>query len=196
MIELKPRDKQKPAKEYRKEGLIPGILYGPNIESTLVYVDEQIAQKNFNFTHQRFQIVFNNQRYLGILQEIQKDPISLKIIHFDIYIPSLVEAITTTIPVIFKGEEEILRNGWYLNKTIDELEIEGLLKDLPNNIELDVSELKLGESICVKDINIPNVKILLDPETPIASVIEQKLIEEETPQEEVKENLESSISES
>ncbi|GIW65666.1 MAG: 50S ribosomal protein L25 [Candidatus Parcubacteria bacterium] len=178
MIEFKLRDIKKSAKAYRKEGLIPGILYGPNMDSTPIFIEAKIANNSFRFTHQRFSIMFNGQKYIGILQEIQKDPITLEISHFDIYIPNLTEAITTTIPIVFRGEEEILKNGWYLNKSLTELEIEGLLKDLIDKIELDVLNLKLGDSIYVKDIKIPNVKILLDPEIPIASVIEQKLEEE------------------
>jgi large subunit ribosomal protein L25 len=180
MIQLQERDIKKSAKKYRKEGLIPGIVYGPDIQPTPVVIDEKKFIQNFKFIHQRFEVSLKGSKYTGILQEIQKDPITLKPIHFDIYIPSLVETITTTVPIVFIGEEEILRKGWFLNKSLDELEIEGLLKYLPDKVEVDVSQLNLNESIYVKDLKIPNIKILLDPETPVASVIESiSEIEEE-----------------
>lgn len=175
MIEFKERDNKKSAKKYREEGLIPGIMYGPDIESTPIIIEEKIFNQNFKFIHQRFEFLFKNKKYVGILQEIQKDYLTLQPIHFDVYIPSLIETITTTIPIVFIGEEEILRKGWFLNKSLSELEIEGLLRDLPEKIEINVSNLNLDESIYVKDLNLPNIKILLDPETPIASVIAQEI---------------------
>ncbi|MCS7184237.1 MAG: 50S ribosomal protein L25 [Patescibacteria group bacterium] len=180
IILLQERDLKKSAKRYRKEGFIPGVIYGPDFLSTPVMINEKIAYQFFKFPHQRFEIEFRGTKYPGILQEIQKDHLTLKPIHFDIYLPSLTEKITTTIPIVFKGEEEILRRGYYLNKSLVELEIEGLLKDLPDKLEVDVSNLDLNESIYVKNLEVPNVKILLDPETPVASVIEQEISAEES----------------
>jgi large subunit ribosomal protein L25 len=177
-IEIHQRDINKSANYYRKQGLIPGIIYGPDIQSTPIVIEEKVAINNFKFIHQRFNIIFKNKKYLGILQEIQKDPINLKPIHFDIYIPSLTRTITTTIPVVFKGEDEILRKGWFLNKSVTELEIEALVENLPESLEIDVSNLNIGQSIYVRDLNLPNIKILLDENTPLVSVIEEEITEE------------------
>jgi len=181
MIEVKIRDKIKKADFYRKQGYIPGVIYGPEIESQPVIIDKKTFEKNLTHVHQRFIFVFNNKKLIGILQEIQKHPITLEPIHFDIYVPSLSQEITTTIPIVFKGEENIEKVGYILNKSLIELEVEGKMIDLPEFIEIDVSNLKLGESIYVMDIKLPeSVKILISPETPIATVILPEGAEETT----------------
>ena len=142
IIEIKERENTKKAESYRKEGYIPGVIYGADIGSIPVYIDKDIFKKNLKNLHQRFEFIFNGKKFIGILQEIQKHPISLEPIHFDIYIPSLKEEITTTIPLIFKGEEELLRNGYILNKSLTELEVEAKIAELPEFIEIDISALK------------------------------------------------------
>ncbi len=181
MIEVKLRDPLKKAEFYRKQGYIPGVIYGPEIESQAVIIDKKTFEKNLKQIHQRFIFILNNKKLMGILQEIQKHPITLEAIHFDIYVPSLLQEITTTIPIIFKGEEVITKEGYILNKSLTELEVEGKITDLPEFIEIDVSNLKPGESIYIKDLKLPeSIKILVNPETPIATVILQEESQEET----------------
>lgn len=180
-IQFKRREKNKKAEYYRKEGYIPGIMYGPDIENNLIYIEKTEFIKNLKSHHMRFDFEFEGKKYTGILQEIQRDPIDLTPIHFDVYVPSLYEAITTTIPIIIEGEEEVLRKGYFLNKLLHEIEIEGIIGKIPEFIKLDVSNLELGDTLYVKDIKLPEgIKILTHPETPILSVIEIS-VEEETP---------------
>lgn len=179
IVQFKKREKNKKAEEYRKEGYIPGVIYGPNIESTIVYIDKKDFLKNFKTLHIRFDFELDGVKYTGILQEIQKDPLTLEPIHFDVYVPSLSRAITTTIPIIIEGEDEIIRKGYFLNKLINEIEVEGIMGEIPENVILDVKNLELGDTLYVKDIKLPeSVKILTHPETPIVSVIEVSSIEE------------------
>lgn len=180
MIEVKKRDLNKKAEEYRKEGYIPGVLYGPEIGNFPIFVSEKEFLKNLNQLHHRFEFIFENKKYLGIVQEIQRNPITLAPIHFDIYIPPRKEVITTAVPIIIKGEEEIIRKGYAVNKLLNELEIEGFVEKLPEYIEIDVSKLNLGESIYVKDIKPKDdsYKINIPENTPIVTIVE--IISEET----------------
>jgi large subunit ribosomal protein L25 len=179
MIEIKKRDKNRKAEKYREEGLLPGILYGPDIEPTPVFIDKKEFLKNFSHIHQRFDFVLEGKKYSGILQDIQKDPITLEPIHFDIYVPSVSRKIETAISINFIGEEELIKNDLILNKNIIELPVEGLMKDVPESIDIDVSNLKEGESIYVKDLKLENIKILLNEDTPIATAVKVEKIEEE-----------------
>jgi large subunit ribosomal protein L25 len=174
VLEVKKRDNKIKADIYRKNNLIPGVIYGPEIDSTCVYLEKKIFLSELKHLHQKFEFIFENKKYMGILQEIQKHPITLEPIHFDIYVPKLTETIVTTVSFIFKGEEEILKSGYFVNKILHELEVEGYLKDIPDFIEVDVSKLNLGESIYVKDLNLKNIKPLIDENTPIVSIVEEK----------------------
>jgi large subunit ribosomal protein L25 len=179
MVEIKKREKNKKAEYYRKEGLIPGILYGPDIESTPIFIDKKEFLKNFSHIYQRFDFVLEGKKYSGILQDVQKDPITLEPIHFDIYVPSVSRKIETAISINFVGEEELIKNDLILNKNVNELPVEGLMKDIPESIDINVSKLKEGESIYVKDLNLKNIKILLNEDTPIATAVKVEKIEEE-----------------
>lgn len=184
MIEIKEREKNKKAEIYRKEGLIPGVLYGPGLESTPIFIEKKEFFKNFTHLHQRFEFNFKGKKYFGILQDIQKDPITLEPIHFDIYVPSILRTIETTINISFIGEEELIKKGLILNKNINELPVEGMIGNLPEQIKLDVSKLNEDESIYVKDLNLgKDIKILLEPETPIATAIKQEVEEIESKEE-------------
>jgi len=194
VLEIKRRDIKIKADQYRKNNLIPGVIYGPEIGSIPIYLESKVFLNNLKHLHQRFEFIFEDKNYTGILQEIQKNPINLEPIHFDIYVPKLTETITTTVPFVFKGEEEVLKTGYFLNKILHELEIEGYLKDIPDFIEIDVSNLKLGDSIYVKDLYLKNIKPLIDENTPVVSVVEEKfgvLEEKEYPSEMITESEEN-----
>lgn len=174
MVEIKKRDLNKKAEDYRKRGFIPGVLYGPEIGNFPIFIPEKDFLKNLNQIHQRFEFKFEGKNLFGIIQEIQKDPLTSKPIHFDIYVPLISKTVTTAIPVIIKGEEEIIRQGYAVNKLLNEIEIEGLVEKLPENITIDVSNLSLGESIYIKDIQPQDnsFKITIHPETPVVTIIE------------------------
>lgn len=180
MIKVQKRENNKKAENYRKEGYIPGVIYGPEIESQPVFISKKEFLSNLNRIHTRFEFEYEGKKLIGIIQDIQKDPITLEPIHFDIYVPPMYQKVTTAIPIVIKGEEEIVRKGWALNKLLEELEVEGYLGTLPEKIEIDVSNMNLGESIYVKDLNIEgqgDFEILTHKETPIVTIIE---IKEET----------------
>ncbi len=179
-MKLFKRDQNKKAESYRKENKIPGVIYGPDLESTPVYADEksinQILQEHeFGL----FEFEFENKKYQGILREIQKHPITQKLIHFDIYVPSLEKEIETKIPIEFVGESPVIRKGGVLNFNLHELEVKALPRDLLDKIIVDVSKIEeIGQSIYVKDLNIPpNIKVLVDPNTVIVTAISESVEE-------------------
>ncbi|MGC8981604.1 MAG: 50S ribosomal protein L25 [Minisyncoccia bacterium] len=186
MIEIKRREKGKRAEYYRKEGFIPGVLYGPEIESTPIYINKKEFLKNFTHIHQRFDFIFDNKNFSGILQDVQRDPITLEPIHFDIYLPSISKKIETAISINFIGEDELIKRDLILNKNLNEIPVEGLMKDIPESIDIDVSKLDEDESIYVKDLKLKDIKILLSEDTPIATAIKVEKVEEVEEKEEVK----------
>jgi large subunit ribosomal protein L25 len=100
-----------------------------------------------------------------LIKEIQHDPVQGEIIHVDFNQISLTKAIKVNVPVVAKGEAVgVKQEGGSLEHILWEIEIECLPTGIPKNIEIDISQLKLGESIHVQDILAPQgVKILNDP---------------------------------
>ena len=121
----------------------------------------------------------------AVIKDIQKHPVSDKIIHADFYKVNLKEKIKAKVPVVMAGESEAVKAGGVLVKTINELEVEALPQDLPHELQIDISRLQnFGDHILVKDILVSDkVKIEASPEDIVALVQEprQEVIEEAAP---------------
>lgn len=182
-------EKGRRVKDLRRQGLIPAELYGKGIENMHLAVKSKDFKNVFKEAGESsiINIVIsdkNKKEEIPVLiHDIQKDYLTDDIIHIDFYRVRMDEKIKTHIPLEFIGESPAVKNyGGILNKSMLEIEIEALPKDLPHNISVDISQIKeLDQSIYVKDLSIPkNVKILVDPETVIATV---SLPKEEAPSE-------------
>ena len=182
-------EKGRRVKDLRRQGLIPAELYGKGIENMHLAVKSKDFKNVFKEAGESSIInivVFDKNKKEEIpvlIHDIQKDYLTDDIIHIDFYRVRMDEKIRTYIPLEFIGESPAIKNyGGILNKSMLEIEIEALPKDLPHNISVDISQIKeLDQSIYVKDLSIPkNVKILVDPETVIATV---SLPKEEVPSE-------------
>ena len=124
-----------------------------------------------------------------VIKEIQREPIKSQILHIDFNEISLTETLKVNVPLAAHGEPEGKKEGGTLEHVMWELQVECLPTDIPEKIEVDVSKLKIGDSIYVKNITAPEgVKVLTDPEL-IAMIVKPPKIE--VPKEEVGAEAES-----
>ncbi len=182
MLELNIYNRKENAEKVRRENKIPGVIYGTTIESKPVYAIKNEFKKFVDeYEAGLFQVVFEGNKLLGILQDIQIHPLTRDIIHFDIYVPSLEEKIETKVPLEFIGESPATKKGGVLNFNLEELPISSLPQDIPENIVVDLSTLEeIGQTIYVKDLKLPsNIKVLIDENTPVVTVITETVVEEE-----------------
>jgi large subunit ribosomal protein L25 len=107
-----------------------------------------------------------------MIKEMQKDPVKGEIIHLDLNEISLTKAIKVNVPVATSGESiGVKQDGGAIEHILWEIEIECLPTDIPKNFEVDISALKIGDSVHVKDIKFPaNIKVLSDPESVVLSI--------------------------
>jgi len=118
-----------------------------------------------------------------VIKEIQREPIKSQILHVDFNEISLTETLKVNVPLAAHGEPEGKKDGGTLEHVMWELQIECLPTDIPEKIEVDVSKLKIGEAIYVKNITLPEgVKALNDPEL-IAMIVKPPKVE--APKEEI-----------
>jgi len=107
----------------------------------------------------------------AIIKEIQYHPVRGDILHVDFNEISLTEALTVKVPIVAKGEAEGVKEGGVLEHILWEIEVECLPAQIPENIPVDISPLKIGDSILVKDLPMsPEIKILADPESTVISL--------------------------
>ncbi|WP_244269719.1 50S ribosomal protein L25/general stress protein Ctc [Caldanaerovirga acetigignens] len=170
--------------ELRKSGKIPGVLYGKNIETKAVAVDAKEINKLFK-THGEgvlIDLILGEEKYPVIIKEIQRDHLKGVITHIDFYRVSMTDKIEVDLPIILKGEPEGVKAGGVLQHQLHELTIEALPTDIPEFIEVDISHLKIGDVLMVKDIKLSEkITVLDDPEEVIVTVLAPTIEEEEAP---------------
>ena len=129
-----------------------------------------------------------------IAKEIQHDPITDKIVHIDFNEISLMEVIKVKIPVHLKGESPGVADGGIVNQVLHELEVECKAKDIPENVEVNISELNIGDAIHLKDVSLPaGVKATEDLEQLLVGINAPHVEEEEPEAEEGEETSEPEV---
>ncbi|MDD5602653.1 MAG: 50S ribosomal protein L25 [Eubacteriales bacterium] len=186
LIKAEERDPGK--RRYREPGTIAGVLYGDGIEGSLpVSLQASPLQKliSVHGSHARLTLLLNNDEKIGILKEIQKNPMSGNIIHADIQLVSKTQEVKTKIPLVFTGREEFHQKELRLQVLRSEVEVQGVLSALPESIEIDVSSAGLGYSITLADLNLGDKIRILDREDEVyAQVVHLHAVAEEPEAEE------------
>lgn len=174
-IRQKPKVKGK-LSALRSSGRIPAVVYGADKNSQAIEVNEKefvaIMKKGHNAI---IKIKYGADEDNVIVKEIQRHVVSGKIIHVDFYRISMKEKIEVKVPIRFLGEAYgVKTQGGIIEHDIRELTVRCLPTDIPREITVDVTNLKIGDSIRVKDINRDKIEIREDAERIIASVITAK----------------------
>ena len=171
----------------RKAGFVPGIVYGDENKPLSIKLD---GRKLIHFLHSiGEENVLTNLKIKGekgvfdqlvLLRDIQYDPVTDALIHLDFQRVSLKKKITSEVRIVLKGEPEGVKAGGILDHALRTVEVECLPKDMPERIELDVSGLKIHDSIHVKDLPLPpDVKMKTDGARGVLSVLPPRKIEVE-----------------
>lgn len=167
-------------KDLRQQGFIPVVLYHKGEQTRHLQVTHHDL---IQLVHQhRIEGVVINLKVQGgkaeetvpcVIKEIQYHPVHDNILHVDFKQISLTEAIKVNIPIVAEGEPVgVKQEGGSLEHVMWEVEIECLPTALPESIKVDVSGLKMGDTLHVKDLPVPEgVAILEDPERMVLSVI-------------------------
>jgi len=168
----------------RKAGVVPSIVYKKAEKSIPIAVNKKDLFSVLHTSAGENVIIaleiFSQEKSKTpdmektvIIKEVQYHPIKGEILHLDFQEISLTEKITVEIPIETKGEPVgVKSDGGILDHPIKELNIECLPADIPEKIYVNVENLKIGDAIRVKDLDIPsNITVLDDPEQTVASVV-------------------------
>ena len=161
----------------RKQGFVPGVLYGREMESISISVSAKemervIAKKGENlFAKINLQKDDGSQEYNVILKEVQRHPYKGTLAHLDFYQVSMSEKINTVVTVSLVGESIGVAEGGLIQQQLREINVLCLPGDIPSSIELDITNLKIGDSITVADISMPDkVEIADEADTVVVNV--------------------------
>jgi len=171
-------------KQLRKEGILPATIYGHKFEPLSIQFNLIDLEKTFDEIGESglVELIIDDQDKIPVLfRNPQYHPITGHLIHVDCYKVNLKEKISTMVPLEFVGESLAVKNGNVLVTVTDEIEVEALPTDFPENIEVDLSVLEDLESIVtVADLKLDRSKIevLTHPEQVVVKVEEPRVEEE------------------
>jgi large subunit ribosomal protein L25 len=161
-------------RENRRKGNIPGVYYYKGNPGITIYLKDT-ALNPLVFTSEvktiNLKIEGSDDIHRCILKDVQFDPVTDRPIHFDLLGISEHEEIKIEVPVQIIGSAIGVKDGGILQHSVHKLEIECLPKYIPTHIEVDVTELGIGDSIRVSDIAAVNFTILDTPEVAVVSVV-------------------------
>ncbi|MEO9003167.1 MAG: 50S ribosomal protein L25 [Ginsengibacter sp.] len=166
-------------RQLRSEDKVPAVIYGGAKE--INFSAPASAFKNVVYTPDFMltEIKIDGSSYECVLKDLQFDKVSDKLIHIDFL--ELVEnkKVIVNIPIKFTGVPAGVKEGGKLVVKIKSLKVKTLPAHLLENIEMDLTELKLNENVRVSDVKVENMEILNSPRIPIASVTLTRQLKQE-----------------
>src|SRR5947208_3257969 len=163
------------ARQARFHGKVPAVIYGHGRETQPLEVEAKALEKALTGVEPASTIIelsVDGKKTRTLIREIQRHPIRPDIIHVDFYEIHAAEKVKLKVPVHLVGNPDGVRNaGGVLDQVTREVEIEVMPENIPDRVELDVTALKIGDSLHVRELNIPNATILTLADLTIATVV-------------------------
>ncbi|MDP2300895.1 MAG: 50S ribosomal protein L25 [Ignavibacteria bacterium] len=172
----------------RKNSRVPGVLYGKSIQPVCFDVDEKkIKPLVFTSEAHIISLKLDNQYQQDcVIKDVQFDPVTDRIVHFDAIGLVKGEKIELEVPVQLIGTPVGVRDGGQLQGLLHKLNISCDPTDIPESLPIDISELKMGSSIHVADLNYDNIVILNGSEQVVVTVSPPRGAKEATETDDVK----------
>ena len=163
---------KKSAKDIRRENLIPCVLYG-NGGETIHFSVETAEAKKLIYTPKSYIVELNidGQIEKGVMRETQFHPVKDYCLHIDFFRVAEGKPVSVEVPVAVVGNSEGVKAGGKLKIERRKLTVSGLEENLLDELVVDITELGVGKSINVADLNYEGLKILNPASTPVVSVL-------------------------
>jgi large subunit ribosomal protein L25 len=182
-VSIRTRPGKSGAKEVRKRGNIPAVLYGKGTEPVLLSVNPGLLKKALSTEageNTLLEITYKDDskevKKLSLLRDIQYDFLTSKPIHFDFQALDINKKITVNVPVKIVGKARGIKEGGILEEILREIPVECLPKHIPNSFEVDVTDLDIGHSIHVSALKVSeDFQILKDDEETIVTILAPKM---------------------
>lgn len=165
------------SKSYRKQKLVPAVIYGPQVKNQLALIDELFVLRHCGSRHEStiFQTQSDDKNLNGLkvmLKNIQRHPLSWDPLHVDMYALDMSASIKVNVTLDFQGEPAAVANEGALVQTVlREIEVECDPLSIPETIAVDISQMQAGDSLHVSEIQFPEgLKPITNPERTVITV--------------------------
>jgi large subunit ribosomal protein L25 len=161
--------------QLRKKGLVPGIVYGRKEPEEQLVVNLKELSEMLHKGVRLIDLAFPTKTEKVFIKAVQMDPISEKPLHIDFSRIAMDEMLTMEVEIILKGQPKGILAGGLLEHNFRQLTVKCLPNNIPDSIEVDVSELDMGDLVRVKELKLPQgVTAVTDPEIVVAGVHQPK----------------------
>jgi large subunit ribosomal protein L25 len=156
----------------RKNSKVPGVYYTQQEEPLNIAISEYDINRLVYTTETHVVTLKIEDKEVGIcvLKDVQFDPLTDKVIHFDFHGVTVGQEFELQVPVSLVGQAPGVREGGMLEQFLHKLDVACLPKYIPQQLEIDVSELNIGDSVHVKDLSFENIRILNPEEVIVVTV--------------------------
>lgn len=190
-IELRDNTGKESNKKFRREGMVPGVLYSPHDKENLILkvknnkLSKLLSAKSHGLIDLEIYDGKKKVSRLAVIKDLQYNSLKKQIVHVDFYGVTLEEKLTLEVDIELIGEPIGVKDGGILQVELRKVEIECLPYQVPDSLKADLSSLKVGEHISVGGMEIPEgVEVLTDPDRIVAAVVLPSKIEEVVEEEE------------
>jgi len=190
-VELRDNTGKEINKKYRREGIVPGVLYSPHDKENLILKvkNHELLKLLSAKSHGLIELEINDEEKkvsrLAIIKDLQYNSLKKQIVHVDFYGVTLKEKLTLEVDIELVGEPIGIEEGGILQVELRKVEIECLPSQMPDSLKADLSSLKVGDHVSVGDMEIPEgVEVLTELDKVVAAIVLPTKIEEVVEEEE------------
>lgn len=187
-VELRSKTGKGISRQLRGADKVPGVVYGKGMDPMAVSIESRDLKAAIAGEGGRNNLITlvgggSLDQSMAIVADLQRDPIKGTYKHVDLHRVNMNETLRITVPVVLKGAAIGVKEGGLLDFAHHELHVECLPANIPDHIEIDVTDLAIAHSIHVSEIPLPEgVKVLDNPKTPVVSVLGRVKEEEAAPE--------------
>lgn len=144
----------------RREGLVPGVVYGPGIDPISVQVDSVLITKVYSQAgkHAPVHLTIGNKKKIAMIKDAEVDPVKHRLQHISFHAVKATDPVTAEVPIVLvgEGESEAEKAGLIVLQALDKIEVKALPMDLPDAVEISIIDLKEpGEKVTLADATLP-----------------------------------------
>lgn len=165
----------------RNTGFVPAVVYGFKTESTPIAVNAKELEKTIR-TEGRNAILtldVEGKNVNAVLKEVQKDPVKGHLIHLDFLAVSMRQELEVDVPVVVTGTSVGVKEGGVLQQPIRELKVSAKPNDIPENIEVDITALGIGDTLSVGELRDKGPYTILNEDEDVLVTVSAPVSEEE-----------------
>lgn len=161
---------KKSSKMVRREDRIPAVIYGQGEPVNFSLDAKEVKAIIYTPKSYIVELDIEGTKEIGVLREVQYHPVKEEILHMDFYRVNEAKPVTIDIPVRITGSSEGVKMGGKLVQSKRKLTVSGLLKDLPDELTVDITELGIGKTIFVGDLSYDNLRLMNPATTAICAI--------------------------